>query len=52
MLYWITYIQHEYIEPEVFSEKTDIEMKVTMTAGGATAASISSGFDIVLVSNG
>ena len=46
-----SYINHEYVEPEMFSEKTDIEMRVQATAVGATAASISSGFDIVLVDN-
>jgi len=42
---------HDYIDPEVFSEKTDIEMRVTMTANGGTGASVSAGFDIVLVDN-
>jgi hypothetical protein len=40
---------HIYEEPEVFQAKTDIEMKTTMTANGATSANISAGFDIVLV---
>jgi len=46
-----SYIQHEYFEPEVFSEKTDIEMTAQMLAAGATGATISAGFDIVLVEN-
>lgn len=46
-----SYIQHKYVEPEIFSEKTDIEMRVEMTASGGTAASVSAGFDIVLVEN-
>ena len=46
-----TYIQHKYEEPEVFSEKTDIEMRVTLADSTITAASISGGFDIVLVQN-
>ena len=44
-----SYIQHKYIEPEVFAAKTDIEMTTQMTASGASAASTSGGFDIVLV---
>lgn len=39
-------IQHKYEEPEIFSEKTDIEMKVNTDTN---TASISAGFDIVLV---
>jgi len=46
-----SYVQHKYVEPEVFSAKTDIEMTVEMTAVGGTAAAISAGFDIVLVEN-
>ena len=46
-----TYIQHRYEEPEVFSEKTDIEMRVTIADTNITEASISGGFDIVLVQN-
>ena len=45
-----SYIQHNYAEPEVFVEKTDIEMTAQMTAN-TTGASISGGFDIVLVAN-
>jgi hypothetical protein len=43
--------QHQYQEPEVFQEKTDIEMKVSVSASGTTAAAFSAGFDIVLVDN-
>jgi hypothetical protein len=43
--------QHQFSEPEVFPEKTDIEMRTSSTAAGATAAAISGGFDIVLVDN-
>jgi len=46
-----SYIHHIYHEPEVFTEKTDIEMLVTITATGVTAAGVSAGFDIVLVDN-
>ena len=45
-----SYIQHKYDEPEVFTEKTDVEMTAQMTAS-TTGASISGGFDIVLVAN-
>jgi hypothetical protein len=43
--------QHVYQEPEVFPAKTDLEMTVEMLSSGATAASFSGGFDIVLVDN-
>lgn len=46
-----SYQQHKYEEPEVFAEKTDIEIRVQATAAGVTAASISAGFDIVLIDN-
>ncbi|UCF13177.1 MAG: hypothetical protein JSW06_02690 [Thermoplasmatales archaeon] len=46
-----SYIQHVYEEPEVFAEKTDIELRATITAAAITGASISGGFDIVLVEN-
>ena len=46
-----TYIQHKYEEPEKFTEKTDVEMRVSMTSTGATGAAFSAGFDIVLVDN-
>lgn len=41
--------QHEYVEPEVFAAKTDIAMTAQVTAAGITDASVSAGFDIVLV---
>ena len=44
-------IEHTYEDPEVFSEKTDVEMRCTMTAGGGTEGSVSAGFDIVLIDN-
>ena len=44
--------QHTYVEPEgPFAAKTDIKMTTQATATGVTAASVSSGFDIVLVDN-
>ncbi len=46
-----SYIQHKYEEPEKFEEKTDIEMRVSLTEAGATGAAFSGGFDIVLVEN-
>lgn len=46
-----SHVQHQYIEPEVFQAKTDLEMTVEMTAAGGTGANISAGFDIVLVEN-
>lgn len=44
-----SYIHHMFVEPEVFAAKTDIEMRTEATAAGVTAASVSAGFDIVLV---
>ena len=43
--------QHFYQEPEIFLEKTDIEMRAIVSASGVTAASFAAGFDIVLVDN-
>jgi hypothetical protein len=43
-----SYIQHKYEEPEIFTEKTDIEMTVNTDED---IASISGGFDIVLIDN-
>jgi hypothetical protein len=45
------YLQHRFEEPEKFLEKTDLEIRVSATAAGATEASISAGFDIVLKEN-
>ena len=42
---------HSYIEPEAFTEKTDIEMTASITDTGITEAAVSAGFDIVLVDN-
>ncbi len=44
-----SHTQHKYEEPEVFEAKTDIEITTQMTAVAATDASISAGFDIVLI---
>jgi hypothetical protein len=47
-----SYIQHKYDEPEVFTEKTDIEMRVESIASpAAVEISVSAGFDIVLKDN-
>jgi len=43
--------KHEYKEPEVFEAKTDLEIRVSITAGGVTGAALAAGFDIVLVDN-
>lgn len=45
-----SYIKHDYTEPEKFGEMVDIEMRVKMLVN-TTKASISAGFDIVLVKN-
>ena len=42
------YIHHEYVEPEVFSEKTDIEIRMDTDQD---IAGVAAGFDIVLVDN-
>lgn len=44
-----SYLQHKYEEPEVFAAKTDIELTTEVTATGATAATTTGGFDIVIV---
>jgi hypothetical protein len=44
-----TSYQHRYEEPEVVTEKTDIEMTAQVTAAAITGASVSAGFDIVLI---
>jgi hypothetical protein len=46
-----SYIQHQYEEPEVFEEKTDIEMTVATTDSPITGADVSAGFDMVLIDN-
>jgi len=46
-----SHVQHDYTEPEVFQEKTDIELRASMTAVGGTAGSVSAGFDLVLIEN-
>jgi len=46
-----SHFQHEYVEPEVFAEKTDIEMTAETTEGAITGSGVSGGFDIVLVDN-
>jgi hypothetical protein len=42
-------IQHEYVEPEVFEARTDIEMRASIATTGITAAAIAAGFDLVLI---
>jgi len=42
-------IKHDYVEPEVFAARTDIEMRVSIATGAITAASIAAGFDLVLI---
>lgn len=42
-------INHVYIEPEVFAAGTDIELTAEITEAAITAASVSAGFDLVLV---
>lgn len=44
-------INLDYNIPLKFPEKTDLEVRVKATASGATACSISAGFDIILVQN-
>jgi len=43
-----SYIQHRYEEPEVFTEKTDIEIRMNTDQN---EAGVAAGFDIVLVDN-
>jgi len=43
-----SYIKHNYIEPEVFSEKTDIEIRMNTNQN---EAGVAAGFDIVLIDN-
>lgn len=43
-----TYVKHDYNEPEVFSEKTDIEIKMNTSQD---IAGVAAGFDIVLIDN-
>jgi hypothetical protein len=44
-----TAFQYKYDDPPRYTAGTDIEMTVELTATGATVASVSGGFDIVLV---
>lgn len=44
-------LKYDYVEPQPFSEKTDIVMRATITESAITGASISAGFDLVLVDN-
>lgn len=46
-----TNFQHIYVEPVVFTAKTDIELRVTLATNTITAADIGGGFDLVLVDN-
>jgi len=43
-----SYIKHQYIEPEKFTEKTDIEIRMDTDQN---IAGVAAGFDIVLVDN-
>jgi hypothetical protein len=43
--------QHFYKEPQIFTEKTDIEFTAQMTVSAGTGANISAGFDLVLIDN-
>ena len=45
----LTIQSHRVSEPEVFTEKTDIELRVAVLATGASGAAVAGGFDIVLV---
>jgi hypothetical protein len=44
-----TLTQYTYTDPPAYTAGTDLEMTVQLTATGATAASVSGGFDMVLV---
>ena len=44
-------VNHIYVEPEVFQEKTDIEMRTSALATAITQSKISGGFDLVIVDN-
>ncbi len=46
-----SYISHNYTEPQKFTEKTDIEMTAEITDSPITGASVTGGFDIVLIDN-
>jgi hypothetical protein len=43
-----SHLQHNYVEPEIFTEKTDIEIQMSTDED---ASAVSAGFDIVLVDN-
>jgi hypothetical protein len=43
-----SYVQHGYVEPEVFQPRTDIEMRAN---SDVNAGNVSAGFDIVLIEN-
>lgn len=45
-----SYLKHDYTDPQAFGEKVDIEMRAKILVN-TTEASISAGFDIVLVDN-
>lgn len=44
-----SHIRHPYVEPEIFTAKTDVEIRVDVLAGGVTEAAVAAGFDIVVV---
>ena len=43
--------QHKYEVPEMFNSGVDIEMRANMQTGGGVAASVSTGFDLILIDN-
>jgi len=46
-----TTYQYTYSDPPKYTAGTDLEMTVELTATGATAASVSGGFDLVLIND-
>ena len=46
-----SHFNHEYVEPEVFAEKTDIHMTAETTESAISASAVACGFDIVIVDN-
>ena len=43
--------RHAFQTPEVFAGSTDIVMRITILTAAITAASVSAGFDLILVDN-
>jgi hypothetical protein len=46
-----SFFRYSYTEPEIIPERSDIEMRVKVLTGAITAASVSTGFDLVIVDN-